>query len=46
MVMFNAAEYEQRMYQNAEIKAKIKYENKVTILFKLNCKPLFNYLKS
>ena len=46
MVMFNAAEYEQRMYQNAEIKAKIKYENKVTKLFKLNCKPLFNYLKS
>ena len=46
MVMFNTAEYEQRMYQNAEIKAKIKYENKVTKLFKLNCKPLFNYLKS
>ena len=46
MVLFNTASFEQRMYQNAEVKAKIKYENKVTKCFKANCKPLFNYLKS
>ena len=45
-VLFNVASYEQRMYQNAEVKAKIKYEKKVTKVFKANCKPLFNYLKS
>ena len=38
MVLFNVASYEQRMYQNAEVKAKIKYEKKVTKVFKANCK--------
>ena len=36
---FNVPSYEQRVYENAEIKANMKY-------FKSNCKPLFNYLKS
>ena len=43
---FNVASYEQKVYENAEIKAKMKYEKKITKCFKSNCKPLFNYLKS
>jgi len=45
-VLFNTASFEQRMYESAEVKAKMKYEKKVTKIFKSNCKPLFNYLKS
>ena len=46
MVLFNTASFEQMRYQNAEVKAKMKYEKKVTKCFKSNCNPLFNYLKS
>jgi len=46
MSNFNIASYEQNVYENAEIKAKMKYEKKITNCFKSNCKPLFNYLKS
>ena len=43
---FNFASYEQKVYKNSEIKAKMKYEKKITKCFKSNCKPLFNNLKS
>ena len=46
MVLFNTASFEQMRYQKAEVKAKMKYEKKVTKCFKSNCKPVFNYLKS
>ena len=45
MANFNFASYEQKIFENAEIKAKTKYEKKITKCFKSNCKPLFNNLK-
>ena len=40
IVLFNTASFEQMRYQNAEVKAKMKYEKKVTKCFKYNCKLL------
>ena len=42
----SSAMFQQHKYQEAEFKAKVKYENKLVKSLKGNGKPLFRYLKS
>ena len=46
LVNYNIAMFQQRKYERSEIKAKVKYEQKLVKNLKRNCKPLFSYLKT
>ena len=46
LVTYSNAMFQQQQYQKAEVKAKVKFENKLVKNLKSNSKPFFKYLKS